>query len=83
MGEKVAEPARLPWECVPEMRPTPKVAEVGHGHGKVSTGRADSFNSFRVGRILYRLPRVARSSQPWADLLNAFGVNIRVLRKSP
>jgi len=66
----------------PPKRPTPKWVEEGLNGRTPFLDNAPFFNSFRVGRILYRIPRVARSSQPWADLLNAFGVTSRVRPQS-
>jgi len=69
VGEEVAELARLPWDPSPK-RPTPKWVEEGSEWHSAFPDNGDFFNSFRVGRVLYRVPRVARSSQPWGNVGN-------------
>ena len=45
--------------------------------GCVNHSRADGFNPFRVVKFVGRFPRVARSSQPWAECRYPVGVNKR------
>ena len=43
--------------------------------GCINGGRAGGCNPFRVVKSSERFPRVARSSQPWADRRSPFGAN--------
>jgi hypothetical protein len=44
--------------------------------GCITPRRAVGFNPFRVVEFVGRFPRVARSSQPWADCRYPVGVNV-------
>ena len=44
--------------------------------GCINGGRAGGCNPFRVVKSPGRFPRVARSSQPWAECYYPVGVNI-------